>query len=60
MNQMIRKPVEFAKAAASAAALILMIGLGVPAARADEAAAKDMLKAMSDYLAAQKTDIVRL
>ena len=54
MNQMIRKPVGFARAAASAAALVLMIGLGVPTARADEAAAKGMLKAMSDYLAAQK------
>jgi hypothetical protein len=29
--------------------------LGAPAARADEADAKNMLKAMSDYLAAQKT-----
>ena len=55
MNLMIRKPVGFARAAASAAALVLMIGLGVPTARADEAAAKGMLKAMSDYLAAQKT-----
>ncbi len=40
--------------AASAAALILAIGLGAPAAVADEAEAKSMLKAMSDYLAAQK------
>ena len=55
MNQLIRKPVGFIKAAASAAALVLMIGLGAPAARADEADAKNMLKAMSDYLAAQKT-----
>jgi hypothetical protein len=55
MNKMIQKPVGFARAAASAAALVLMIGLGAPAARADEAAAKGMLKAMSDYLAAQKT-----
>ena len=39
--------------AASAAALILAIGLGAPAAVADEAEAKSMLKAMSDYLAAQ-------
>src|SRR5690349_24532816 len=55
MNKLIRKPVGLVKAAASAAALVLMIGFGAPAARADEADAKDMLKAMSDYLAAQKT-----
>jgi hypothetical protein len=55
MNQLIRKPVGFARAAASAAALVLMIGFGAPVARADEADAKGMLKAMSDYLAAQKT-----
>src|SRR3954454_9119796 len=55
MNKLIRKPVGFVKAAASAAALVLMIGFGAPAARANEADAKDMLKAMSDYLAAQKT-----
>jgi hypothetical protein len=40
--------------AASAAALALAIGLGA-SARADEAEAKSMLKAMSDYLAAQTT-----
>jgi len=55
MNKLIRNPVGLARAAASAAALVLMIGLGAPAARADEADAKGMLKAMSDYLAAQKT-----
>jgi hypothetical protein len=39
----------------SAAALALMVVVGAPtAARADEAAAKSLLKAMSDYLAAQK------
>jgi hypothetical protein len=39
-----------------AAALALVIGLSLPsAARADEAAAKSLLKAMSDYLAAQKS-----
>ena len=39
----------------SAVALALMIGLGCSVgARADEAAAKSLLKAMSDYLAAQK------
>jgi hypothetical protein len=40
--------------AASAAALALAIGLGASAS-ADEAEAKSMLKAMSDYLAAQTT-----
>src|SRR3954451_25408075 len=55
MNQLIRKRVGFARAAASAAALVLMIGFGAPVARADEADAKGMLKAMSDYLVAQKT-----
>jgi hypothetical protein len=41
--------------AVSVAALILVIGLRAPAAIADEAAAKGLLQAMSDYLAAQKT-----
>jgi len=41
--------------AVSAGALILAIGLGAPAAVADEAEARSMLKAMSDYLAQQKT-----
>jgi hypothetical protein len=35
--------------------LALAVGLGGPAALADEAEAKSMLKAMSDYLAAQKS-----
>src|SRR5690349_7314259 len=39
----------------TAVALALMVTLGAPAtARADEAAAKSLLKAMSDYLAGQK------
>ena len=41
-------------AAASAAALILAIGFGAPA-RASDVDAKSMLKAMSDYLAAQNS-----
>jgi hypothetical protein len=41
--------------AAFAAALILAIGLSAPAAVADETEARSMLKAMSDYLARQKT-----
>ena len=51
MKVISRKPSKLL--AASAAALILAIGLGAPA-RADEAAAKNLLKAMSDYLTAQK------
>jgi hypothetical protein len=39
----------------SVAALALAIGLAVPPAAADEAEAKSMLKAMSDYLAAQNS-----
>ena len=39
----------------SAAALCLIVGLGAPSgARADEADARKLLKAMSDYMAAQK------
>ena len=39
----------------SAVALALMVAMGASTAvRADEAAAKSLLKAMSDYLAAQK------
>jgi hypothetical protein len=39
----------------SAAALCLIVGLGTPsAARADETDARKLLKAMSDYMAAQK------
>lgn len=39
----------------SVAALALIVGVGLPAgARADEAEAKSLLKAMSDYMAAQK------
>ena len=46
---------RFAASTISTAALVLLVGLGAfPAAKADEAHAKDMLKAMSEYLAAQK------
>ena len=39
----------------SATVLVLLVGLVTPpAVRADEAAAKNLLKAMSDYMAAQK------
>ncbi len=49
MEKIPRKPTGLL--AASAAALVLAIGSGAPA-RADEAEARSMLKAMSDYLAA--------
>jgi hypothetical protein len=50
MEKMPRKSTTLV--AASAVALVLVIGLGAPA-NADDAEAKAMLKAMSDYLAAQ-------
>jgi hypothetical protein len=50
-----KKSVRFAKAAMSAAALVLLFELGAPiTAQADETHAKSILKAMSDYLAAQQ------
>jgi hypothetical protein len=50
-----QKRVSTSVAVVSAAVLGLMVGLGTPsAARADEAAAKSLVKAMSDYMAAQK------
>jgi hypothetical protein len=42
-------------AIAASAAMILVIGMQAPAAVADEAEAKSLLKAMSDYLAQQKS-----
>lgn len=55
MNRATHKSVGRAASAASAMAMILTIGLAAPAARADEAEAKALFKAMSDYLGAQKT-----
>jgi hypothetical protein len=55
MNRAIQKSFARATTAASTVALILTIGLGASTVKADEAAAKTMLKAMSDYLAAQTT-----
>ncbi|PAQ06553.1 DUF2092 domain-containing protein [Mesorhizobium temperatum] len=55
MNRATRKSFARAATAASAVALVLTIGLGAPTTLADEAEAKTLLKAMSDYLAAQKT-----
>ena len=54
MNRATQKSFQRAATAASAVALILTIGLGTPAALADEADAKALFKAMSDYLGAQK------
>jgi hypothetical protein len=56
MKNLIRRSRKFAAASGSAAALILIAGLAMPpGARADEAEAyaKNRVKAMSDYLAAQ-------
>jgi hypothetical protein len=49
-----RKLLKTAAASISAAALALFVGLAVPSgANADEADAKNLLKAMSDYMSAQ-------
>jgi hypothetical protein len=58
MKNVIRRSWKFAAASGSAAALVLIVGLATPpGARAEkaeaEAYAKNLLKAMSDYLAAQ-------
>lgn len=55
MNRINWNSVGRAGMAASAAALIFVIGVGASSAVADEAEAKGLLKAMSDYLAQQKT-----
>jgi hypothetical protein len=56
MKKTARKFVKLSLANLSAVALCLIVGLGTPSgARADEAYAKSRLKAMSDYMAAQKT-----
>jgi hypothetical protein len=55
MINAVQKSVGILAATISAAALALTIALGRPSgARADEMAAKSLVKAMSDYLAAQK------
>lgn len=54
MKTMVRKLLKISATSMSAAALVLMVGLVTPSGtRADEADAKNLLKAMSDYLAAQ-------
>jgi len=55
MKKTARKFLKLSVANLSAAALCLIVGLGTPSgARADEADARKLLKAMSDYMAAQK------
>jgi hypothetical protein len=55
MKKTARKFLKFSVANLSAAVLCLIVGLGAPSgARADEADARKLLKAMSDYMAAQK------
>jgi hypothetical protein len=56
MIKLIRKSANTSSAATAAAAVLtLMIALGAPLrANADEASAKSLVKAMSDYMAAQK------
>ena len=56
MKKLTRKLAKVSAASISAAVLALIIGLGTPSgARADEADAKRMVKAMSDYMAGQKS-----
>ena len=55
MQEMARKWVKSSLVRIAVAALSLLVGLGTPSgAGADEADAKKLLKAMSDYMAAQK------
>jgi len=55
MKKLTRKLAKVSAAGISAAVLALALGLGTPSgARADEKDAKNLLKAMSDYMAAQK------
>lgn len=56
MKKTARKFLKLSLANLSAVALSLIVGLGTPSGvRADEAYANSRLKAMSDYMAAQKT-----
>ena len=55
MTEVVRNRPSISAASRFAATLALIFGLGMTSgARADEAAAKSLLKAMSDYMAAQK------
>jgi hypothetical protein len=53
MHSVVKKSARMAKVGLSTAVLALAIGWGASDARADEAEAKALFKAMSDYLAAQ-------
>ena len=56
MKKTARKFLKLSLANLSAVALSLIVGLGTPSGvRADQAYAKSQLKAMSDYMATQKT-----
>ena len=55
MHRVVKKSARMVKVGLSTATLVLTIGWGASEARADEAEAKALFKAMSDYLAAQKT-----
>ena len=55
MKRIARKLAKLSGISISAVALSLLIGLGTPSgARADEADARRLLKAMSDYMAGQQ------
>lgn len=55
MRTIARKLMKISVVSVSAAALSLIVGLGAPSgARADEANAKKLFKAMSDYMTSQK------
>jgi hypothetical protein len=55
MTEVVRKWPKISAANRFTAALVLIVGLAMPSGtRADEAAAKSLLKTMSDYMAAQK------
>jgi hypothetical protein len=55
MKKLTRKLAKVSATCISAAVLALVLGLGAPSgARADEEDAKNLVKAMSDYMAAQK------
>ena len=56
MNNMVHKLTRLCAVTISIAALVLIMGVGTPSqAVAGEAEAKSLLKAMSDYMAAQKS-----
>ncbi|KSV76805.1 MULTISPECIES: DUF2092 domain-containing protein [unclassified Sinorhizobium] len=56
MVKLVQKAVVRSTATVSAAVLALIVGMGTPSgAKAGDAEAKSLLKAMSDYLAAQET-----